>query len=338
MTDQFFLEYGLFLAEALTVLALIVLLIGLMALSRKRMRAPEMLEIKHLNSHYTQMTRALKMQMLPKKAFAKECKAEKRQEKQRQKSGKSAEQRPKCIFVLDFQGDIRATAVNALREEVTAILNVATPEDEVLLRLENAGGLVHDHGLAASQLARLREQRIPLTVAVDKVAASGGYLMACLGHQIIAAPFAIIGSIGALIQLPNLHRLLDKHGIDFEQIKAGDLKRTLTVFGANTENDREEAKKQVEDIHHLFKEFVVHYRPSLDLSQIATGQHWHALRAKDLALVDTLQTSDDYLLEASKAAAVFSLKYTVKKPFLQKVLTRTQTLAEKVYDTFLPPL
>ncbi len=333
--DEFFLEYGIFLAKLLTLTALIMLLIGLATLSRKRAHIPEKLEIKHLNKHYAHMAQMLKMHILPKKEFLKELKADKRQEKKQ--PNKDTKQRSKCIFVLDFHGDIRATAVSSLREEITAILSVATPNDEVLLRLENAGGLVHDHGLAASQLTRLREKQIPLTVAVDKVAASGGYMMACVGNQIIAAPFAVIGSIGALVQLPNFHRFLEKHGVGFEQIKAGELKRTITLFGINTDSDRERAKEQVEAIHLLFKEFIARYRPFIDLSQIATGQHWHGLRAKDLGLVDILKTSDDYLLEASETAAIFSVKYTTKKAFSQRFLARVQAAADTVFQAFWSP-
>lgn len=331
--EGFFLEYGIFLAKLLTLVAIVVLLLGLAASSRSRTHAPEKLEIKHLNDHYERMAWMLKMHIVPKKEFAKEFKAHKHQKKRQKKSSKGTEKR-KRIFVLDFHGDIRATAVGSLREEITAVLSVATPEDEVLLRLENAGGLVHDHGLATSQLVRLREKQIPLTVAVDKMAASGGYMMACVGNHIIAAPFAVIGSIGALVQLPNFHRLLDKYGVDFEQIKAGELKRTLTLFGMNTDSDRERAKEQVEDVHHLFKEFIARYRPAIDLSQVATGQHWHALRAQELGLVDTLKTSDDYLLEASNTAAIYTIEYSVKKAFSQRLLARVQSATDKALGPF----
>ena len=105
------------------------------------------------------------------------------------------------------------------------MLEVAQPEDQVIIRLENHGGVVHEHGLAASQLVRIREREIPLTIVVDKVAASGGYLMACVANRILAAPFAILGSIGVLAQIPNFNRLLDSHGVDFEMITAGPVQK-----------------------------------------------------------------------------------------------------------------
>ena len=215
------------------------------------------------------------------------AKARKREAKARRKEDRSG--RPR-VFVLDFKGDIRASAVASLREEVTAVLSFARPEDEVLVRLENAGGLVHEHGLAASQLMRVRQRGIALTVSVDKVAASGGYMMACVADRILAAPFAILGSIGVLAQIPNFHRLLDSHGIDFEQFKGGEYKRTVTMFGENTDADREKLRQDIEDIHAIFKTFVTEQRPGLDIDRVATGEHWLGRRAKDLGLCDTLVT------------------------------------------------
>jgi serine protease SohB len=217
-----------------------------------------------------------------------------------------------------------------MREEITAILSLATPEDEVLVRLENAGGLVHEHGLAASQLLRIREHDIPLTIAVDKVAASGGYMMACVANRIIAAPFAILGSIGVLAQLPNFNRLLKKNGIDFEMIKAGELKRTLTLFGTNTDQDRARFKEQIEDTHALFKDFVSENRPSLDLDKVATGEHWYGRRALDLKLIDELKTSDDYLLSANAETDIYEITYTAGKRISEKLASALQHASDRI--------
>ncbi|BAW80276.1 peptidase S49 domain-containing protein [Candidatus Nitrosoglobus terrae] len=325
--NEFLLEYGLFLAKTLTILLLGLITIGLIVLLKSKIRATDKLEVKHLNSYYEQLSQILNMQLMAKKAFIKKLKAEKAQKKKQEKQRKR-------IFILNFQGDIRATAVESLREEITAVLSVATAEDEVLLRLENAGGLVHEHGLATSQLSRIRERHIPLTILVDKIAASGGYMMACVGNRIIAAPFAIIGSIGALVQLPNFHRLLDKHGVDFEQIKAGELKRTLTIFGNNTDADRQRAQAQVDDIHRLFKECITHYRPQVDITQAGTGQYWHATQAKDLNLVDDLKTSDDYLFAASQTADLYEINYSIKKTLSEKFLSRAQLAMSKTFNPF----
>jgi len=230
--------------------------------------------------------------------------------------------------VLNFHGDLRAAAVASLREEVTAVLTAAQPEDEVMVRLESVGGLVHAYGLAAAQLLRIRDRRIKLTVAVDKVAASGGYLMACVADRIIAAPFAILGSIGVIAQLPNFNRLLKKHDIDYEQFMAGEFKRTVTLFGENTDKGRHKFQEEIEVTHTLFKEFVKSHRPQLDLDQVATGEYWYGTRALEHRLADELRTSDDYLLDASASADLYEVTFTGKKPWLARLLAHTsQALA-----------
>ena len=216
----------------------------------------------------------------------------------------------------------------ALREEITAFLTVARPGDEVLLRLENAGGFVHDHGLAASQLERIRSRGVTLTVAVDKIAASGGYMMACVADRIIAAPFAVLGSIGVLMQLPNFHRFLQSRGVDFELLKGGEYKRKLTLFGENSAADRQRMQEEIDDTHQLFKDFVLEHRPQLDIANVATGEHWYGRRALELALCDELRTSDDYLLAASREAELYELVYATRRPLVQKLAAGFAMLAD----------
>ena len=317
---EFLTEYGMFLAKSITVvIAILAITGGIVALSsRSQHKAKEHIEVKHLNQNYETMATALQSAMLPKKEFKEKLKALKKQHKAEEHGEKI---RTRKIFVLNFYGDIRASALTSLREEITAILTVASPEDEVLLRLDSAGGLVHAYGLAASQLMRIKEKRITLTVAVDKVAASGGYLMACVADRIIAAPFAVVGSIGVVSQLPNFNRLLKKHDIDFEQFTAGEHKRTLTVFGENTDKGRQKFREEIEDTHQLFKDFVKEHRSVMDIAEVATGEHWYGARALNLKLIDALRTSDDYLLEASKTADLFEISYVTKKPLLAKLLS-----------------
>ncbi|MDX1529460.1 MAG: protease SohB, partial [Gammaproteobacteria bacterium] len=305
---DYLMQYGLFLAQVATLVAGIGVVIALIAAAARREREEERLEIKDLNQRFSGMELTLKQGILPKKAFKAEVKAAKKRRSER-KAAKDGGR----LFVINFRGDIRASAVASLREEVSAILTLAKSGDEVLVRLENAGGLVHDHGLAASQLARIRERGIVLTVAVDKIAASGGYLMACVANRILAAPFAVLGSIGVLAQLPNFNRLLTEKGVDFEQFKAGEFKRTVTVFGKISEADRAKFSEEIEDTHALFKEFVSSQRPGLDMARVATGEHWYGRRALDLKLCDELKTSDDYLLERSADTSLFEVKYVTRK-------------------------
>ena len=319
------MQYGLFLAQTITVVLGIGALIVLLASMARRERGPERLEVKSLNRRYREFRSVLRREVLSRKHFKAQEKVHKRALKTREKSPDESRKR---IFVLDFRGDIKASAVASLREEITAVITVARPSDEVLLRLENAGGLVHEHGLAASQLLRLRSRSIRLTVAIDKIAASGGYMMACVADHVLAAPFAVLGSIGVLLQLPNFNRLLQSTGVDFEQIKGGEFKRTLTVFGENTDAERTKAKHDVEDIHALFKDFVVQHRPQLDIDRVATGEHWYGARAVDLALCDELQTSDDYLLGASETADLYEIAFVTKKPLGRKLAAALHALVE----------
>ncbi|HBN90090.1 MAG: protease SohB [Alteromonadaceae bacterium] len=308
---EFLYEYGLFLAKTATLVLAIGLVIGLIAgaAAAKNKAKKGQLQFTDLSEHYQSMAEDMQQHLLQKKQF-----------KQWQKTQRAARQdnRPK-LFVLDFNGSLDAKETESLREEVTAILAVANQEDEVLLRLESGGGVVHGYGLAASQLDRLRQHPLNLTVAIDKVAASGGYMMACIGNTILAAPFAIVGSIGVIAQLPNFNKLLKKHSVDFEQFTAGEYKRTVTLFGENTDKGRQKFQHELEDTHQLFKQFVLQHRPQLDIDKVATGEHWFGHQALALNLVDTIQTSDDYILTQMSQRQVFQVKYQLRKGIAEKV-------------------
>ena len=325
---QFLLDYGLFLAKAVTVVAAVAAIVALsVGLSRREPSAGG-LAVEKLNDRYRNLRLQLSHALLSRGERRKEQKQEKKQRRLEEKSRQAGAGVRRRVFVLDFKGDIRATAVTALREEISAILGVAGPTDEVVVRLENFGGAVHEHGLAASQLMRLRDKSIPLTAIVDKGAASGGYLMACVANRIIAAPFAVIGSIGVIAQLPNFHRLLEARGVDFEQITAGRYKRTVTMFGRNTDDDRAKLREELEDIHALFKQVVTTHRPSLDIEAVATGEHWYGSRALELKLVDALETSDDYLHRAAGTADVYRLHYKARPTLQQRVLSAVRAGAD----------
>src|SRR5438067_8575674 len=280
-----------------TVAATVVFVIAVAR--RKQPRA--WLRVKRLNEQIDALGDALRANLMRKKDFRK-------LRKQRKKMKSAPATRPN-VFVLEFKGDLFASAVRDLREEVTAIAGVAEKDDEVVVMLESAGGAVPHYGLAAAQLIRLRERELKVTVCIDRIAASGGYMMACVADQIIAAPFAIIGSIGVVAQVPNLHRLLKKHDVDFQEMTAGEFKRTVSVFGEITERGRRKFQEELEDTHMLFKEFVKAHRPKLDLDQVATGEHWLARRAMELGLVDQLRTSDEYLVDRAREASLYEVTF-----------------------------
>ncbi|RCU50498.1 protease SohB [Corallincola holothuriorum] len=327
---EFLYEYGLFLAKAVTlVIAIVLTVVGVVAAaaSAKGKDKKGHLEVTDLSKQISEQLTHLQEKVLSKpaqklleKTHKAEAKAQQKAVKKAEKEGK--EDTHKRVFVIDFKGSMDAREVDSLREEVSAVLSIANKDtDELLVRLESPGGMVHGYGLAASQLARVRTAGLPMTVAVDKVAASGGYMMACVADKILAAPFSIIGSIGVVAQMPNFNKLLKKNEIEFEQHTAGEFKRTLTMFGENDDHAREKFKQDLEEIHERFKSFIAQFRPALDLEQVATGEHWLGGQALELGLVDEIGTSDDYLLNAVNTADnhVFKVQYATKKKLSEKL-------------------
>ncbi len=338
---EFLLEYGLFLTKSVTVLViLLVLLSAAAAVASRQRRVGDQgrIEVRSVNDRIDDMRDALNRHVLDPKRYRKAVKAEARARK------KAAADDRRRMWVIHFDGDLQANAVDGLRQEITAILSLAREGDEVLACIESPGGMVHGYGLAASQLHRVRStEGLTLTVAVDKVAASGGYLMACLGHRILAAPFAVLGSIGVVAQIPNVHRLLKRNDIDVEVLTAGEYKRTLTVFGHNTEEGRAKFVEELEDVHALFKEYVVEARPQLDMAKVATGEAWYGRRALDLGLVDELITSDAYLAAACEEADVLEVRWVQHRHPMDRLLHQgMQSLSHAVERLWLrwqrPPI
>ncbi len=329
---EFLADYAGFLIRLLSIALIVLLIVAVVAGSKGKQRKGNLSVVK-LNEGYKAMKEELRKQLHDKKALKKEQKALKKEQKAKakEKSKETSEAPVKRVYVLDFDGDIKASAVSSLREEVSAILSVATQQDEVVVRLESPGGVVHGYGLAASQLQRIRDKDIPLTVTVDKVAASGGYMMACVANKIVAAPFAILGSIGVVAQVPNIHRLLDKSNIDVELHTAGKYKRTLTMLGENTDEGREKFKQDLEDTHDLFKRFVSGNRPVLDMDTIATGETWYGSEALENHLADEVMTSDAYLEQFYADTDVLHVSYREPKPLTERfgmsVLSAVETKA-----------
>jgi len=329
---NFFSTYGLFLAKSLTiVIAILATFGGIIAIaSKNKAKSKEKIEITKLNRKYKEIKEMISRETIEKKELKKLKKKEKQNKELQKIQDKDLTKTKLRTFVLEFDGDIRASAVENLREEITAILTTATPKDEVLIKIESAGGTFHGYGLAASQLKRIRDRNIPLIAAIDKVAASGGYLMACVADRIIAAPFAIIGSIGVIAQLPNFNRFLKKHDIDFEQITSGKYKRTLSLFAENTKEGKDKAQQEVEEAHTLFKNFVTLNRPTVNINTLATGETWHGIRAQEMGLIDDIITSDDYLLNSYEKANIFKVEYTIKKSLTERLGLSIQKNISKI--------
>ena len=252
------------------------------------------------------------------------------------KEAKIRKKNDQKIYVLDFKGDVQASAVDTIREEITLILATAKAgHDRVVVRLESPGGMVHGYGLAAAQLVRLRDAGFNVTICVDKVATSGGYMMACIANEIISAPFAVVGSIGVVAQVPNFNRLLKQHNVDFELYTAGEYKRTVTMFGENTPEGKAKFEEELQQTHSLFKHFVEKYRPQLDVAQVATGEHWYGEDARELNLVDKLQTSDEYLLSLLPKHDVYVINTRKRPTFGEKLGLQAAQMAETLIPTVM---
>ncbi|WP_394147790.1 protease SohB [Shewanella atlantica] len=319
---EFLYEYGLFFAKAITVvLSIIAVVVVVLASAVKQKAEKGELRMTNLSEELKTLKHDLKEELLTKKQFKAYEKQLKSEEKAKEKALKNLKEEaiePR-VFVVDFKGSIDAGEVASLREEISAIIAIAETGDEVIVNVESGGGMVHGYGLAASQLDRLRQAELPLTICVDKVAASGGYMMACVANKVYAAPFAIVGSIGVVAQVPNFNRLMKKHDIDYEQHTAGDFKRTLTIFGENTEEGRVKFQQELEETHQLFKAFIAQYRPELDLSKVATGEHWYGQQAIELGLIDEISTSDDVVMKLALERTVIKVRYQRKKNIADKI-------------------
>lgn len=345
----FFAEYGLFLLKVLTFVVAIIVVIMAIVFATSKAGSDEKgeIQVKKMNESLENMRDALKQSLLSPEALKETLKSQRTADKERSKAEKKEakaarkqrgkgqtvveEPRNRSVYVLNFKGDVRGSQVESLRREITAILTSANHEDEVVIKLESGGGMVTSYGLAASQLDRIRKKNIPLTVCIDKVAASGGYMMACVADKILAAPFAVVGSIGVVAQLPNFHRLLKEHNIDVELLTAGKFKRTLTMFGENTDEGRAKFMEDIEEIHQQFKGYVKEHRPELDIESVATGEIWSGQAARERHLIDEISTSDEYLIDACDKGDVYLVKFKEKK----KMSERFGLAAENAIDGVL---
>lgn len=344
---EFLYEIGLFATQTLLIVVAIIAVILVIAAStgQKNKTADEgYIEVRSINDRFdaynatirelsdTEQTSKLRAK-LEKKADKERAKSDKARAKAASKTATDAleitSDRPRT-FILDFEGDTMASQVDALREEISAVLPNAQAGDDVLLRLESPGGVVHGYGLAASQLTRIRDAGVNLVIAVDKVAASGGYMMACVGDRIIAAPFAVLGSIGVVAQLPNFHRLLKKNDVDVEQFTAGEFKRTVTMFAENTDKGRRKFESELEDTHDLFKQFVLENRQALDIDKVSTGEVWYGRQAVDVGLIDGITTSDAYLLQIAEDRELIEVRYKRKQRLAERIGVGAEAVADRL--------
>lgn len=314
-------EFAIKTGLVVIAVAIIAIIVASLALKGKGQR--ETIQVDNVNRKLLEFEHALNHNVLSPKAFKAFVK------KIKKKKGDKKDDEKKRVYVLNFDGDIKASGVDRLRDEITAVLTVVRPNDEVVVKVESPGGMVHSYGLAAAQLLRIRDRGLPLTICIDKIAASGGYMMACTGTKILAAPFAIVGSIGVVAQVPNFNRLLKKHDVDYEEITSGEFKRTISILGPITEKGRMKFQEKMEDTHVLFKEFVKTYRPSLQIEKVADGDHWYGKEAIALGLVDEIISSDDYIFNMRETAKIYRVEMQAKKKLSERLTENLSGALEK---------
>lgn len=326
-------QYGLFLAQVVTVVVAIIVVLGAVASSRGVQGEKGGVKVTCLNEEFDHLEDKVKSVIFDKEDLKKEEKEKKKEDKAKQKAKKKGDEEPKKprAFVLDYDGDIKASGHDALAKEISSILMVANNDDEVIIRLESPGGMVHAYGLCSSQLDRIKKAEIPLTVCVDKVAASGGYMMACIADKILAAPFAIVGSVGVMATVTNFHRILKKNDVDVDIMTAGKFKRTVSMVGEITEEGKEKFIEELEDTHELFKDHIRDRRTKLDIEAIATGEHWYGTRALENNLIDEIMTSDEYLLSKRKDADIYHVQFKEKKSFADRFGFAVEGALEKAF-------
>jgi len=329
----FWLDIAAFALKALIIVAAVgglAILIARLARSGEA-KDPE-IKVRSLNERYDEMRDAMNAELLDKKERKGLAKARKREAKAEAKARRDQEP-GKRIYVLAFKGDMRASAVKRLGAEIDAVLTVARPgTDEAMIRIESPGGTVTGYGLAAAEILRLRERKIMVTASVDQVAASGGYMMACAADRIVAAPFAVVGSIGVVAPAPNLHRLLKKNDIDYEEMTAGEFKRTVSVLGEITPEGREHFRGKLDATHEAFKTHVAECRPAVDIAEVANGDHWLAREALALGLVDEIATGDELLFRARDEARLYEVTTEARKNLLQQLLSGLGVAAQGAAD------
>jgi len=318
--------YGFFLLKIITVLFVILIPILMISSSTKHRKETDKgrIIVKNLSDKLEEIGVTLKSAEMDPKAYKSFLK-ERNKKKKKENKGKPKE----IVYVLDFKGDIQASAVDKLKQEINAIIASQVKCKEVVVKVESGGGSAYAYGLCAAELKRLVDNKIKLTVCIDKIAASGGYLMSCVATKIVAAPWAIVGSIGVIAQLPNFHRLLKKLDIDIEMHTAGKFKRTLTTLGKNTQQGREKFISELEDLHVVFKDFVKENRSKIQVAKVSTGEVWQGDKAKKLGLIDEIGTSDDYLLKLASKFKLLEIQYFEKKPFTARLGTAAEVIVEK---------
>lgn len=331
-------EYGLFLLQTLTVVFAVLFVLAVSTKLSGSDDAKGSIRVTDLSKKYAQQKDYVATEIKTALPGQKQSLLERIKHKFKNKGNPEAVDAAadkKLAVILEFKGDMKASQLSALREEVSAVLAMDRIPDCVLIKLTSPGGLVHTYGLASSQLSRFKDAGIELVACVDTVAASGGYMMAVCADRIISAPFAILGSIGVVAQIPNINRFLKNRDIDVELHTAGTNKRTLTVLGENTPEGRKKFKEDLTQTHDLFKAWIAVRRPDLDLNSFADGSIFYGTDALEKGLCDQIATSDDILMQMNQDHHLIALKWHQKKSLVARIGRDASAAISDEIDAFI---
>ncbi len=223
---------------------------------------------------------------------------------------------PPRLAVLRFQGlrDLNASGDQRLSEAIDEVLVNRDHFEEAVVIIDSPGGTTHGYGHAYALLERLSASGLKVTACIDRIGASGGYLMALPADRILAGPFAIVGSVGVVAGIPNVKRLLEEKGVSYRLFVAGDKKRVVHFADDDGPEVREYMDEKLAGIHTQFLQAVEKHRGDrVKLDEVRSGDHWSAEESveKGLGLVDELQTSAEYLLERNREVALVMIERRV---------------------------
>ncbi|MDP3296608.1 MAG: signal peptide peptidase SppA [Thermodesulfovibrionia bacterium] len=175
----------------------------------------------------------------------------------------------------------------------------------VVIRIDSPGGAVAPAQEIYKEIVKLKKEK-KVVASMGSVAASGGYYIACPADKIVANPGTLTGSIGVIMEIPNIEGLMKKIGVETKVIKSGKHKDIASMFKSMTEEERKILQSVLDDVHDQFIRAVSEGRNMKyeNIKELADGRIFTGKKAKELGLVDTLGNLDDAVNLAGKLSGI----------------------------------
>lgn len=184
----------------------------------------------------------------------------------------------------------------------------------IVLRIDSPGGAVAPSQEIYEEVRRLSARK-KVVVSMGAIAASGGYYVASAATRIIADPGTLTGSIGVIMEIPNVEGLMNKIGLKTEIIKSGANKDIGTPFRAMKPEERKILQGVMDNVHEQFIRAVAKGRKMKieDVRKIADGRVFTGEQALKIGLVDQLGTLQDSIRTAARLAGISGEPQVVEK-------------------------